>query len=323
MYRSLAVAAVFTTSVTLIGSGFAQQVVETGRHKRLSSGVLLTPGRFVRDAAPAAAANIAAVAPDVAQTSPAARTLSADRSVKVNLCIVDAGEAGKIELRSKGGDVIAATEPEAKLQYEVIISGPHGEVPVYFNVPRDSQVYQAYLANAENDPSQVLNTMKQSVAEPLVRIVARRETRYTDQFLGTTDQWQGYSWHGSYGGKGGLDSHQNVYVQYYGGRLIQNTGRYFTGHSGHYAGHIYGQVGYYGNYGGYENNYNGNPHRRLYFNEPWRPFFEVFLPESNESAMYVPVPETDEEVHRLMKVVTYNDEPEKHLAVLAHLSGPK
>jgi hypothetical protein len=99
----------------------------------------------------------------------------ADRTVRLNLAIDDLEPDTLIQLKRKSDGVVAETLkplPE-KLEFEVIVAGPHGEIPVSFPVPRHSPVCQAYHTYKDTDPAKILEAMDR-VRRPIVRVIAVR-----------------------------------------------------------------------------------------------------------------------------------------------------
>lgn len=97
------------------------------------------------------------------------------RDVLLNLSIDDLKTATPVQLKRRSDGVLAQgvkSLPEA-LQFEVVIKGAHADIPVYFPVPKDSPVCEAYEQFINTDPSKVLAKLG-GVGMPIVRVVAVR-----------------------------------------------------------------------------------------------------------------------------------------------------
>jgi len=117
----------------------------------------------------------------LAEASPAARAegLPATpgeerpRQVLVNLVLSERPSATSV-FRRKRGDVLAEVEKlgEPLLQFEVVITSPCADdVTVLFPVPKDSNVYRAYVQFGENDPDRVLMELAK-IEPPAVSVIA-------------------------------------------------------------------------------------------------------------------------------------------------------
>jgi hypothetical protein len=102
-------------------------------------------------------------------------TTPAVRDVQLNLSIDDLQTDTVVQLKRKRSGVIAESLkilPE-KLEYEVTIHWPCGEIPVYFPVPDGSAVCAAYHDYKDTEPSKILEAMC-DVRRPIVRVVGIR-----------------------------------------------------------------------------------------------------------------------------------------------------
>ena len=115
---------------------------------------------------------------------------SSSRRVVVNLFVDQPQSNETVQLRTSGGDVLAQVAKPDKLKFEVVISGPLGNVPVLFDVPKESEVYKSFEQDGQSNPDQVLQTLLSTVGDPNVRIVARRLPRYSDQYRGTCRKYR-------------------------------------------------------------------------------------------------------------------------------------
>jgi hypothetical protein len=94
------------------------------------------------------------------------------RDVQLNLSIDDLKTDTVMQLKRKRTGVVAESLkvlPE-KLEYEVTIHWPCGEIPVYFPVPDGSDVCAAYHKYKDTEPSKILEAMC-GVRRPIVRVV--------------------------------------------------------------------------------------------------------------------------------------------------------
>jgi hypothetical protein len=110
--------------------------------------------------------------------------VSPDRTVRLNLAINDLEPDTLIQLKRKSNGVLAETLKSLpdKLEFEVIVAGPHGEIPVSFPVPTHNPVCRAYQMYKDTDPAKVLEAMEH-VRRPIVRVVAVKTDSAVQTFV--------------------------------------------------------------------------------------------------------------------------------------------